>query len=552
MMQFKKARLGLAMAVALTGGVGMTNTAVAAEISKDGLGQVLIFPYYTVRDNYRSLFNITNTSDHTVAAKVRFREAHNSRDVLDFNIVLSPRDVWTGWLEDSATGPVLKSEDTSCTSPQMTTAGFPVTNVGYSGDYTDGPNTSIDRAREGYVEVIMMGYTDDSTSKQVQDGISIVPANALAYYAKHVNGKPRDCAKVDAMFLAGSAPDRSAVQPVSDSQVPANFTGAATATNAAAAPASLYGVNLSGDPAARGWLNGGQGAAVNPLKGNFTLLQQGQGVAGGTTAIAVADFFAFTNGAAEGFTPIADQAGKNLVTAQQAPYYLEPTLMSVDGLWTVDDDVVALLQRTTMINEWANNAKTGASVSWVVTMPTKNFYVDYPNKGTTSVPRNTFTVVNNNFQAAMNTARGYTVSPDNSDAAPATTYPASLTAISAFSKIFNGTSNVTLGYKMFDREEGSVSINSTTVSPQPPSTAQALKYEVNVLTFDGINSLTSGVSSNLTVPTGLSTPNGWLEANLGGAGGLPAVGFMWKKRDFGDATLNYGQITDHGYVSPAN
>lgn len=45
-------------------------------------------------------FRIFNNSDNAVAVKVRFREAENSRDVLDFIVVLSPDDAWSGWIDD--------------------------------------------------------------------------------------------------------------------------------------------------------------------------------------------------------------------------------------------------------------------------------------------------------------------------------------------------------------------------------------------------------------------------------------------------------------------
>ena len=66
----KTASLSLALAAAMTGGVMMgTSTSVqAVNIAQDGLGEVLIFPYYTVRDGWATYFNVTNTSDKTVIA----------------------------------------------------------------------------------------------------------------------------------------------------------------------------------------------------------------------------------------------------------------------------------------------------------------------------------------------------------------------------------------------------------------------------------------------------------------------------------------------------
>ena len=66
------------------------------QVAQDHLGQALIFPYYTVRGGWMTLFGVTNTSDQIVAVKVRFRESYNSRDVLDFNA----RSIWASYLND--------------------------------------------------------------------------------------------------------------------------------------------------------------------------------------------------------------------------------------------------------------------------------------------------------------------------------------------------------------------------------------------------------------------------------------------------------------------
>ena len=80
-------KLTLAVGVAV-GGLSLAPTAGAVSVSANNLGQALIFPYYTVRGGWTTLLGVTNTSNQVVAVKVRFREAYNSRDVFDFNIIL--------------------------------------------------------------------------------------------------------------------------------------------------------------------------------------------------------------------------------------------------------------------------------------------------------------------------------------------------------------------------------------------------------------------------------------------------------------------------------
>src|SRR3954466_1075360 len=64
-----------------------------------GTGQVLIYPYYTVQSAGGNAFNtylsVSNTTTRAKVVKVRFREGRNARAVLDFNLFLSPNDVWT-------------------------------------------------------------------------------------------------------------------------------------------------------------------------------------------------------------------------------------------------------------------------------------------------------------------------------------------------------------------------------------------------------------------------------------------------------------------------
>src|SRR5690554_1653564 len=89
----KKKLLPLAMLAGLAGAAG---TAQAVYINTDGHGETLIYPYYTVENGQNTYVNITNTTDYYKAVKVRFIEGENSAEVLDFNLYLSPHDVWTG------------------------------------------------------------------------------------------------------------------------------------------------------------------------------------------------------------------------------------------------------------------------------------------------------------------------------------------------------------------------------------------------------------------------------------------------------------------------
>src|SRR5687768_14269717 len=159
----KRNSLTTALLAGLAGAAGLATTATAVNLNPDGLGQVLIYPYYTVNAGNDTLLSVVNTTNRAKAVKVRFLEGRNSREVLDFNLYLSPFDVWTAAVfQLSGTGEAnLLTRDTSCTVPAIRTntslpqtAGgdryVPFRNFAYTGGNADNGPTSLTRTREGY------------------------------------------------------------------------------------------------------------------------------------------------------------------------------------------------------------------------------------------------------------------------------------------------------------------------------------------------------------------------------------------------------------------
>jgi hypothetical protein len=143
--------------------LGAAGTAQAVTLSPDGLGQLLIYPYYTVRANadgnaYDSLFTVVNTKNISKAVRVSFREGKAGHVVLDFSLYLSPKDVWTAAITQTpdGAGAIMKTGDTSCTSPPIPANGESFKNYLFSGTNADGEDTTADRTKEGYIEVIEM------------------------------------------------------------------------------------------------------------------------------------------------------------------------------------------------------------------------------------------------------------------------------------------------------------------------------------------------------------------------------------------------------------
>jgi hypothetical protein len=160
MNSFKKKVL---VSAVLAGMGAAAGAAHAVYLDPNGQGQALIYPYYSVQGGNNTYVSVVNTDSANVkVVKVRFREGRNSREVLDFNLYLSPNDVWTGAVipADSASatsGGRLITADVSCTNPAIPSTGVDFRNYLYSGANDDGAGQGLDRSREGYVEMIEMG-----------------------------------------------------------------------------------------------------------------------------------------------------------------------------------------------------------------------------------------------------------------------------------------------------------------------------------------------------------------------------------------------------------
>jgi len=103
--------LTAAVLAGLAGAAGIAATAQAVNLNPDGLGQVLVYPYYTANDGNTTILSVVNTTDNAKAVKVRFLEGFNSREVLDFNLYLSHHDVWVAAIAQSdVSNPVVSYE----------------------------------------------------------------------------------------------------------------------------------------------------------------------------------------------------------------------------------------------------------------------------------------------------------------------------------------------------------------------------------------------------------------------------------------------------------
>ena len=173
MKQFQKVGLAAAVATVAAGTVAQPDSAV----SRTETGDLAIIPYYTVLDGTNTGMHIINTTDSTQVVKVRLRRGTDSKDALDFNLVMSPRDEWTANIgPGGANGVLVTTNDTTCTVPAFPEGGAPM------------PDTYSEGATEGYVEVIAMAETVDELQP-------------IAVAAKHKAGVPADCSAGSSKLL---------------------------------------------------------------------------------------------------------------------------------------------------------------------------------------------------------------------------------------------------------------------------------------------------------------------------------------------------------------
>ena len=187
---FKPLSLAIAVSAAAAGYAGTINAQTLA--GNTGLGDLAIVPYYTVAGDWTTGISIINTSDLTQVIKMRLRRSTDSMDALDFNLVLSPEDVWTGYLDDAnALGSSVRfyTTDNSCTVPAAT-------GVENGVSYFQMPDIFEAGGKTGYIEVIGMG----SATAAQPISVAALHAKATTTTPAATKGVPANCAGLQTNF----------------------------------------------------------------------------------------------------------------------------------------------------------------------------------------------------------------------------------------------------------------------------------------------------------------------------------------------------------------
>lgn len=456
--------LGIAAAVAAAS-ASYVNVANAQEggptVANNALGDLALVPYYTVNDDWITGIHLVNTSDSTQVVKFRFRRALDSMDALDFNVVMSPQDVYAGFLSTNADDEIVWSAgDTTCTIPE--------------GPQITMPAIFRDGAETGYVEVILMGET-------------VNEMQPIAVAAKHtgLSGDPaltpRSCTFVRDNFFADG------IDTVRPGVIDYNSTeGRVLTTN------TPLGTSEYTD-------------SQDVLKVSYFIRDNETGVEFGDNAIHVQGFldepamtnqeFGYLSGDLDGFDfPDLDGGSPvrrvdNDLARGKFNLLRDPSVLGVGELF----------------NEWTANPSNGAALDWVVTLPGQ--YLMLHRTGYIA------SLTDDRIDCAKSTAINL-FDPQEGEGA----------LVTAIASAGDTPVNVACDFRdlpvraditAYNREEfeGEDPDRQLVVSPSPPGSTPSLSLEkeVNVITFGGQSVL--GVSDT-DITADLGQPFGWLSLGI--------------------------------------
>lgn len=493
------------------GALGVATSAHAVNLGDDGRGEVLIYPYYTTHAGNDTLISVVNTTAQGKAVKVRVLESLNSREVIDFNLYLSPSDAWSAVITADATtgGAKLKTFDKSCTAPQLTATadgGREVSfrNFAYVAPTADNGPAGLARTKEGYIEIIEMG-TVNNNFELITGGITFGKA------ITHVAGVPGDCAALSTAW--GAAGNFQPANGLTDNT--GGLIGSGSIINVGA------GTDYSFDPVALEAFRttaGNTGNHTEPGSMLPSLASSGNGALG-------------TLPSAIFYGPVAGAVTVDDWAAASTPFAADP--------------VSAVLMRRSVLNEFTVNPAIGGGTDMVVTFPTKRFYVQSATTFDAALLRRPFRT---NFLATGGTATG-------------ACEPVSLSLTGREEEIpttqIDFSPKPQAGGNALCWEANVVTISNSNVLGSPNALNINSPYTDGwaAITFannTAIGGSPVGWTGHQMVANGLSNP---LPAANDTYNGLPVVGFAVQKYvngNVGGVLSNYGGAFAHKYVRLVN
>ena len=579
----KKNVLALSIAAAVAGFAGsahaITDIAAAANVAattaealrfgNTGTGHSLLVPYFSTQNGNMTLLALTNTDQRNgKAVKVRFRGAQNSDDLFDFQVFLSPGDVWTAGVVRGADGrSQLITSDNSCTKPAKS-----VINGRSFGTSRLNPALSdADKAagtREGYVEIFNMADIEPNVSSDVAGGVAGTITDGLGLYPiiKHVNGVA-PCANIAANVVTGTVRNDAWTFIDGTDATPDRLYAELTAAPAAATAHQTVGManpttgllanwTIINVPNATSWT--GSAAAIEAVTapaapgvpalaaGTLIYYPQTDRSAGSAAQIAA--------GTADPLLiPATDRTGAAVpasITALKVDLPDMSTSYTKVGGALVTPSVQAAnlatsISTSSLNNEFWANADISGATDWVMSMPTRRYA----------------TAVHYTMPQATATADAYTAG--STVRAPGRVFNAANAQhfAAANTSLRNGVACVTgIDYTLFDREERVQNRvgGGVVVSPAEPGARLVFCGETSVVAFNSAGATASPVLGAAVTLSGIDSNfnEGWARLTTPGAvaGGLPILGAAFASAYHPQVSAgtsgNYSMTWEHRYVRP--
>ncbi len=499
---------GGAQAIVTVGGA----TATSLDINSDGIGHILLVPYYTAQADNATLLNITNTDVvNGKAVKVRFRGASNSDDVFDFQVFLSPGDVWTANISKRADGvATLTTADASCTKPAKATLNA----TGFVTSRLDSAATAAQRATgtlEGYVEIFNMadiaptlGAAVNPLFTAVKHVNSVAPCSGTAWTALD-NTNLADVAAANAAGLTSPTTGLMANWTIINIVGTSTYGGAAVAIQA-----NTTAVTAATATTAATFV---QTAA----RGNIVYWPQ-TGTAVGAAAAYTADPLLRSGATVAAFYDLPDLSTP--YTNTDAPVAAGALPVSVTAVQQAAN-LSGSIATTSVINEFLTDSLINATTDWVFSMPTRRYSV------------------------ALNYATG------------AREYTALTPSYFDISNTLVSSRQICvtkITAKAYDREENTpLNSEAVVISPSTPAAPIFFCGEASVVSVNNGGSATpSGVLKATVARNDIATDTykqGWINVSTPGAtagSGLPVLGSAFVRATAG--TSQFGMNWDHRYT----
>ncbi len=534
------------LSIAIAGAMGSLAGLAYADyfVQPNGVGKVLIVPYYSAENGNHTLLNIVNTDTvNGKAVKVRFRGAVDSDDVFDFQVFLSPGDMWTADVSSNNGVAHLTTTDTSCTLPSNVNQDFVTGRL--AGTTADKNAQTL----EGYIEVLTMGNIPP------KDQITTTASNPLYTATKHDQSvsPPTPTCMWDKSTTLTSYVANLTTKSAIDAFNAEYLTGAGYATSDGGVSSSLMAnwtiINV---PNTTVYSN----AAIaldswdyySPIyfpQSNQPL--SGAGGAGyGTDITPYTDDAVLTNYAETGVVP----ALYDLPDLSTPHYTTSPV---AGNAATQAAELSQAFMSSDISNEYITESGISASTDWVISMPTRRFHVagrgaDYgaakDGKGTDDVNLVVATTSSSNVDNPFMTPGAGNHSSSN--------YTDSLVTYAAGGR----SSCVKVGtYSFYGREEETPTPGGydIVISPGTPNQPQVVSLcgEVNIISFGDLTGLSytpavqaavGGAGPTTVSIAGMPAADGWADLSTGYQqvsgtytlgdnhwGGLPVVGQAFVK-----------------------